>query len=346
MQKNLLEVAFHYLDSGLSFMPISTDGKRIPRCKWKPLQKRLPTDEDIDGWYGIGSPKYGISIITGEVSGGLENIDFDDMGVYKPWQNRVNELMPGLCEKLVVVQSPRPGRHLYYRCNEIEENQKLAERFDEDEKRVKTMIETKSEGGSVVAPGSPASCHKTGRLYTFLGGKTFANLQRITPEERNVLLAAARQLNEYVGPTPPRDYRPQQQSLLAFGRPGDDFNAKANWADILEPHGWSLVHTNDRELHWERPGKNEGTTSATTNFHGNDQLYVFSTNAEPFEAERGYSKFHAFTLLNHAGDFQQAAKALRAQGYGNLLSPLVEVGARNGEPLSHPKPKRKSRILS
>src|SRR5262249_51329790 len=43
---------------------------------------------------------------------------------------------------------------------------------------------------------------------------------------------------------------------------------------------------------------------------------VFSTNAEPFEAERSYSKFEAYALLRHGGDFKGAARELRRQGYG------------------------------
>jgi hypothetical protein len=46
------------------------------------------------------------------------------------------------------------------------------------------------------------------------------------------------------------------------------------------------------------------------------KLYVFSTNAEPFEAEKSYSKFEAFTLLNHGGDYRSAVRELVRQGYG------------------------------
>lgn len=67
---------------------------------------------------------------------------------------------------------------------------------------------------------------------------------------------------------------------------------------------------------WKRPGKRERGISATTNYAGSGLLYVFSTNAAPFEAERAYSKFAAYTLLNHGGEFVAAARALAAQGYG------------------------------
>jgi hypothetical protein len=65
----------------------------------------------------------------------------------------------------------------------------------------------------------------------------------------------------------------------------------------------------DDLLYWLRPGKQSGT-SATTNYEGSDFLIVFSTNARPFEAERGYTKFTAYALLNHDGDFTAAAAAI------------------------------------
>jgi putative DNA primase/helicase len=49
---------------------------------------------------------------------------------------------------------------------------------------------------------------------------------------------------------------------------------------------------------------------------GRDLLYVFSTSAIPFEAEVSYSRFAAYALLNHRGEFAAATKALTNAGYG------------------------------
>ena len=56
--------------------------------------------------------------------------------------------------------------------------------------------------------------------------------------------------------------------------------------------------------------------SATTGFAGSDLMYVFSSNADPFEQHAWYTKFHAYTLLNHAGDFRAAARDLAGRGFG------------------------------
>jgi hypothetical protein len=98
-------------------------------------------------------------------------------------------------------------------------------------------------------------------------------------------------------------------------RPGDDLNARGDWANVLESHGWRLVFQRDGVGYWRRPGKNGGV-SATTNYQGSDLLYVFSSST-PFETERGYSKFSAYALLEHNNDYAAAARALVGMGYGD-----------------------------
>ena len=96
---------------------------------------------------------------------------------------------------------------------------------------------------------------------------------------------------------------------LTDTRPGDRFNARYSWAQVLEPYGWSVDHEGaDGETYWTRPGKDEGV-SATTNYSGSDLFYVFSTSTE-FESERGYDKFGVFAVLEHGGDIAAAASSL------------------------------------
>ena len=50
-----------------------------------------------------------------------------------------------------MVQTPRPGQHVYYRCPVIQGNQKLAQALDADGKP-KTLIETRGLGGYTIIP--------------------------------------------------------------------------------------------------------------------------------------------------------------------------------------------------
>ncbi len=175
-----------------------------------------------------------------------------------------------------------------------------------------------------MVPPSPGACHPSGRPYKLLGGRDLAGVQEITVEERRFLIETARELNEYVRPTRPRPVvQPAvPASYSGSERPGDDLNARGSWAEILEPHGWRLNNVlDDGTEYWTRPGKTDGV-SATTNYGGSDLLYVFSSNAEPFEEQKGYAKFTAYALLNHGGDYRAAAKELSGRATANpLLGP-------------------------
>jgi len=86
----------------------------------------------------------------------------------------------------------------------------------------------------------------------------------------------------------------------------------ATWKEVLEPHGWKAVHQQEEKTYWRRPGKNVGT-SATTNHEGKDLFHCFSSNGHPFETDTSYTKFSAYTSLNHGGDYQASAKELASR---------------------------------
>jgi hypothetical protein len=152
----------------------------------------------------------------------------------------------------------------------------------------------------------------------------------LTLEEYELFCTVARELNEYVPPE--RVVKPAAASSDAKGdRPGDDFNRRASWAEVLEPHGWKVESSSGDVTYWTRPGKGRGvsaTTGKCTSDLGGDLLYVFSSNADPLEPDRGYSKFSALAAIEYGGDFTAAAKAVADRGYGAseptvYLSPTV-----------------------
>ena len=98
--------------------------------------------------------------------------------------------------------------------------------------------------------------------------------------------------------------------------PWDDYNERGDLAALLERHGWKRVKSGDNE-HWERPGKDDRSTSATWN---GTVFYVFSSNAWGFEPSKGYNKFSVYAILECGGDAKEAARCLRMQGYGGFQS--------------------------
>lgn len=221
-----------------------------------------------------------------------------------------------MADRLPQEATPRGGLHVFFRCpGHIAGNQKLAKTRDGK----KTRIETRGQDGFIVVSPTVGRYHPTGKPYTLANGD-LAAIPLITPEERAILLDAARVFDEYEPPT--QAERPTASTATPGKlRPGDDYEQRATWADVLEPHGWRLLRTQGGRGLWQRPGKDGpgasaivGGKSSKTGFDG---LFVYSSNAAPFEDGRGYSKFSAYALLNHAGDIQAAARELGRLGYGD-----------------------------
>jgi hypothetical protein len=281
---------------------------------WKPYQTRIATDQELVHWFS--TPHVGMAIVAGPVSGNLEILDIDEPALVRPWYEMVEQGAPGLVSRLVVVQTPREGhgRHGYYRSTVIAGNTTLARGLRPDvqgQMKVATLMETRGEGGYCLVPPSPAKCHELNRPYVLSQGD-LAHIPTITADERAILLNCASALNEYVEPA--RVYTPRQDTVPTGERPGDLYAAQVSWDDILLPHGWTVAYRKGETTFWKRPGKKGRGISATAG-HCGDHLYVFSSNAHPFEPGRAYHKFTAYALLNTGGDFSKAATIVARQGY-------------------------------
>jgi Bifunctional DNA primase/polymerase, N-terminal len=325
---DILKYALHLRDSGLSTIPVRADGSKEPAlCSWKEYQGRLPTKDELTKWFS-GRSQLGIAVIGGSVSGNLEIIDIDSPPLIAEWLNLVEGQAPGLLTGLPQVKTPSGGLHVFYRCEKIAGNTKLAERKVQESKgargareregqwfKFKTTIETRGEGGYVITAGSSPDCHPSGKPYVLLNGDLKA-IPGITERAREVALICARAFNERVTEvTGPR--RRQRGGPPTNLRPGDDFNQRGDACQTLEKHGWTYLGKGRRGQLWGRPGVDH--TSATLFPDGS--LYVFSSNAHPFDHNRRYDKFSIYTLLEHGGDWEAAARDLAEQGYGNPRRP-------------------------
>jgi hypothetical protein len=178
-------------------------------------------------------------------------------------------------------------------------------------------------------PPSPPRCHPSGRAYRYAeGSPDLTQVPLISVEERELLLAEARSFNRWVGGQLPKPRKPVKVVTGNGGRPGDDYNQRGCWEDLLQKHGWDLVGTNGEAGYWRRPGKVEWGHSASLNYEGSDLFYVFSSNALPFEKNHAYSKFAVYALLEHDGNFSKAASELYDRGFGR--GPLMPGKRRGG----------------
>jgi hypothetical protein len=292
---DILKAALNCLDAGLCVLPARLDQKRPVVSSWKQYQQRLPTPVEVKAWFSNG---HAMCMLTGAVSANLEMLDFDAGGaLFDRWAQIVQEQAPGLLARLVMERSQRGGRHVAYRSAvAVCGNMKLAQRLGPDG-RPQTLIETRGEGGLFLCAPSPG--------YELLQGD-FTSLPRLTPDERDILLSAAWALNEHL-PAP----EPTPAGCSNLARPGDDFAERGDVRAVLARHGWTVAKGGQNE-YWRRPGKTAGWSATLKD----RVLYVFSSNAAPFEPNRAYSPFGVYALLEHSGDYSTAASALRALGYG------------------------------
>lgn len=327
--KSLRDTAILWATLGLSIMPIAADGSKAPTMPtWKWLQERILSHEEIDKNF---RPGLGIAIIGGEVSGNLEVLDFDipEQGrwaghcFFDEWLDQLDADLYDAISSMPTVRTAGGGIHLYYRCESIDGNTKLAAvQYPAGcEPPEKTIIETRGRGGYVLAPGCPPECHPHGKEYELING-SLENIPSISSEFRSKMFAAARSFHE-----PPQrekiEWSPSTStSIERYGsRPGDDYNSRASWREILEPLGWTFAYhrRSDGAECWRRPGKShaeKGISATVRNIDGSELFHSFSSNCAPFPFDTSITKFTAYAIVNHGGDYETAARVLGSLGYG------------------------------
>ena len=100
-------------------------------------------------------------------------------------------------------------------------------------------------------------------------------------------------------------------------RPGEEWARHTSWAEILEPHG--LAQALDPAQRDDPLGAAGQEGAHHQRDHeprlASDLLYVFTTSTV-FEAQTSVTKFGAYAVLDHGGDYSAAARELRREGFG------------------------------
>lgn len=336
------EAALTWYDAGCNVIPIRADGTKRPAVEWGALQKQRVSQDWVEAAF-IQQPKAGIGVICGAVSNNLEMLELEgracnslafDAIRFEAQARGIEALWDSLILDGYAEWTPSGGIHFLYRIADshpVPGNTKIARRpatpeelLENPADKIKVLAETRGEGGYVIVAPTRGTVHPTGDSWSVAAGH-IGDIRTITWQERQALTEAIHAALDEMPEPAPATPRPSLQSLAggAGDRPGDDYNIRAEWADILQPHGWQQHSTVGKETFWTRPGKpKRDGHSATTGLMGTgatDRLYVFSSSTE-FTPETPYNKFFAYALLNHGGDTVGAAKALRLQGYGRPLA--------------------------
>ena len=300
-----MDAALKSPSPGIRPLP-TVKGSKKAAVEWEGKSAEMPPVVQIEVEF---NGDFWIAAQAGQISAGLECIDFDDPECYGPWLDVLDAYgLKEVVESCYVQQTPKGGYHVVYRADGVDwdkaGNLKLASKHTAEGK--KTRIETRGEGGYFLIAPSPGYVPKGGSL-----GK----LPTLTAHQRRMLLDTAKTFD--VAPKKPYVTGGTEGTV----KPGKDFDAKSSWDEVLS--GWVKDHERNGVGYWIRPGKKRGEgISATTGYAGTDLLYVFSSNASPFEDGCTYSKFAAHAFLHHGGNFNEAARDLAKRGYGDQARPM------------------------
>ena len=196
----LSHVARAWQAAGVSIIPILANQTKRPAIRWAEYQVQIPTQHQVDEWWGNGKP-YGLAVICGAVSGNLEMTEIEGRACYGDEMTRIMTLVDdmGIMDLWELLTgpdgysetSPSGGIHLLYRINDPEShpvpgNTKIAQSKDN-----LVLAETRGEGGYVIVAPTPGICHPSGESWDLLQGE-YGRLPVITWQERCLLHEALR----------------------------------------------------------------------------------------------------------------------------------------------------------
>lgn len=255
----------------------------------------------------------GVGIVCGKLSDNIEAIDFDmkyDITgtLFARYKKEVLRLAPGLLEKMTVQKTVNKGFHFLYRCETIEGNLKLANRYATETEaikgeKVKVLIETRGEGGYVAVYPTKG--------YELVYG-TFDTISQISEQERLLLHEVARTFNEVFKEV---THKKIERKTIKGQTPFEDYNHRGDVIALLEKHGWKVCGQKGDKTLLKRPGDTSALHSGNFDAHKN-WFSVFSTSTE-FEPEKAYLPYAVYAMLECKGDYSDASKRLYDEGYGD-----------------------------
>lgn len=128
-EKPMFKLAMSYLARGWSVLPCGKN--KIPVIPWKFLQERYPTEQEVRSWFDK-YPDAQVGIVTGKISN-LTVVDFEKGADPSDFP-----------QNTLIAKTGGSGYHYFYLFDEGMNNKA----------RIKDLVDIRSEGGYVVAPGS------------------------------------------------------------------------------------------------------------------------------------------------------------------------------------------------
>ena len=202
----------------------------------------------------------------------------------------ISKLHPDTLEKIYIEITPSSGFHLFATAESPPRTGVIARHKDGA-----VAIEIRGIVGYVVT--APSQGYKPVH-------NEISKLKKLTETEVADLLTAVMSLNT---------------NLVPSSEPGE----VEQFLELLIQHGWGVIGQNSMVFYLQRPGKLDKGCSATLNKELK-LLYVFSTNAQPFEPNKAYTLTSARNLL--LDKELPPSKSRKLREFALIKSELLKLG--------------------
>lgn len=324
----LLQAALEAVSKGVSIIPVGFD-KRPILSAWAQYQEALPTEAELREW-SAKEDLGGFAVITGKVSGGLIQLDFDVEGFIERFSSAIEERDAELYELIHTLPLQRTGGGGYqisFRMAEPVRNLKLAYATNEEEKTGREVaIETRGEGGYALIP---PSFHPSGGRYQAIRGSV-GDAPLLTDDQAHLILSVAGELNDapFTLQELERLRKREQAREVSHDPEGSAarlyaaYNAANPIQTVLRRYGY----TEESRGRWTRPhAAGEVVSGNDVNLWTNGRGIMCSCHhssndlVNQLEGELPMEPFDLFRIHEHNGDAKAAMRAAALELGGEFL---------------------------
>ena len=320
------ERAAGLLAAGYSVLVV--DNKKMPLHKWKELQTRQGTKQEIDAYMEKpGAWRFGYACGYNDIF--CVDVDLKVLpmelraAMFDEFIGLVRDNIDGFDRKVSVHKTMNFGYHLTYRTVTDMGNLKLAVPVNtgikpDGSNAVQALIETRSHGGyAIIYDESHNELDYTG-------------IGLLTKEEHDCIISICKMWDERVEQQTVEQPKKDRTEFHATGiTPWQDYDQKHTVFDVVGDE-FKII----RQLSNKTVIKRHGATSAHSGYVFKDTgcMYLFSTGTA-YPHEKLLSPFSLYALKHHGGDMSAAAKQLYAEGYGDRMKQPTPVALTTIKPV-------------
>lgn len=173
----------------------------------------------------------------------------------------------------------------------------------------------------VIAPYTDPACSDSSRMFYL------PSCPKGSP--RKAFVQDGEPLDPYAFPALPAEPLPTRPKYEGTheGLPGDDFDARIAWDDILIPYGAERVGRWAGCDLWRRPNKDDKGPSFRTGPSQHGDRFLSWSSSSPFPIRHLLKKWQVLAYIGFGGDFNACAKWLYSQGFGDRATTRQRQGS-------------------